>query len=159
MSLRTSDYNAVTSTKVPCHDRAKSKTAARVPQYQLLLDLPTYRLPLAGIVSILHRVSGLLMAILLPFIIWMFDNSISSEISFDSFTSVFAGPFGWFAKLVCLALIWAYLHHFCAGVRHLVMDVNHHAVNKQTGKSTAAVVLCISVALTVVLGAKLFGLY
>jgi succinate dehydrogenase / fumarate reductase cytochrome b subunit len=43
------------------------------------------------------------MAILLPFIIWMFDNSISSEISFDSFTSVFAGPFGWFAKLVCLA--------------------------------------------------------
>ena len=99
------------------------------------------------------------MAILLPFIIWMFDKSISSEISFDSFTSVFAGPFGWFAKLVCLALIWAYLHHFCAGVRHLVMDVNHHAVNKQTGKSTAATVLVISVALTVVLGAKLFGLY
>lgn len=122
-------------------------------------DLPTYRLPPAGIVSILHRVSGLLMFLLLPFIIWMFDKSVSSEISFDGFTAVFAGSFGWFAKLVCLALIWAYLHHFCAGVRHLVMDVNHHAVNKQTGKSTALAVLAISLALTVVLGAKLFGLY
>ncbi|GGH50227.1 succinate dehydrogenase cytochrome b-556 subunit [Comamonas phosphati] len=122
-------------------------------------DLPTYRLPPAGIVSILHRVSGLLMFLLLPFIIWMFDKSVSSEISYDGFTAVFAGSFGWFAKLVCLALIWAYLHHFCAGVRHLVMDVNHHAVNKQTGKSTALTVLVISLALTAVLGAKLFGLY
>ena len=109
--------------------------------------------------SILHRISGLLMALLLPFIIWMFDKSVTSEISFESFTAVFAGQFGWFAKLVCLALIWAYLHHFCAGVRHLIMDVNHHAVNKQTGKSTAVAVLVISVALTVVLGAKLFGLF
>ena len=125
----------------------------------LLKDLPTYRLPPAGIVSILHRISGLLMFLLLPFIIWMFDKSVSSEISFDGFTAVFAGSFGWFAKLVCLALIWAYLHHFCAGVRHLVMDVNHHAVNKQTGKSTALTVLVISLALTAVLGAKLFGLY
>jgi succinate dehydrogenase / fumarate reductase cytochrome b subunit len=122
-------------------------------------DLPTYRLPPAGIVSILHRISGLLMFLLLPFIIWMFDKSVSSEISYDGFTAVFAGSFGWFAKLVCLALIWAYLHHFCAGIRHLVMDVNHHAVNKQTGKSTALTVLAISLALTAVLGAKLFGLY
>ena len=140
---------------------AKAATPRREFRNIAPLDVLFYarRMPPGAMVSILHRVSGLLMAILLPFIIWMFDNSISSEISFDSFTSVFAGPFGWFAKLVCLALIWAYLHHFCAGVRHLVMDVNHHAVNKQTGKSTAAVVLGISVALTVVLGAKLFGLY
>ncbi|MEQ6436895.1 succinate dehydrogenase, cytochrome b556 subunit [Comamonas sp. w2-DMI] len=125
----------------------------------LFKDLTTYRLPPAGIVSILHRVSGLLMFLLLPFIIWMFDRSVSSEISYDGFTAVFGGSFGWFAKLVCLALIWAYLHHFCAGIRHLVMDVNHHAVNKQTGKSTALTVLAISLVLTVVLGAKLFGLY
>lgn len=109
--------------------------------------------------SILHRVSGLLMFLLLPFVIWMFDKSVSSEISFDTFTSVFQGQFGWLAKLVCLGLIWAYLHHFCAGVRHLVMDINHHAVNKQTGKTTAVTVLVISLALTVVLGAKLFGLF
>lgn len=122
-------------------------------------DLPTYRLPPAGIVSILHRISGLMMFILLPFILWMMDMSLTSEISFDGFTSVFAGPFGWFLKLVCLALIWAYLHHFCAGVRHLFMDVNHHAVNKQFGKTSALVVLVLGVGLTLILGAKLFGLY
>ena len=137
----------------------KAKQRPEFRNINFFSDLPTYRLPLAGIVSILHRISGLLMALLLPFIIWMFDKSVTSEISFESFTAVFAGQFGWFAKLVCLALIWAYLHHFCAGVRHLIMDVNHHAVNKQTGKSTAAAVLVISVVLTVVLGAKLFGLF
>jgi len=66
---------------------------------------------------------------------------------------------GWFFKLVALALIWAYLHHFCAGLRHLWMDVSHKAVSKQFGKSSAVTTLALSIGLTVVLGAKLFGLY
>lgn len=61
-------------------------------------------------------------------------------------------------KLVALALIWAYLHHFIAGVRHLYMDVRH-AVSKEFGKSSAIVTLVLSLGLTAVLGAKLFGLY
>ena len=109
--------------------------------------------------SILHRVSGMIMFFLLPFIIWMFDKSLSSEISYGDFTSVFQGSWGWLAKLVCLALIWGYLHHFCAGVRHLLMDMNHHIVNKEFGKSSALVCFAISLVLTVALGAKLFGLY
>ena len=137
----------------------KAKQRPEFRNINFFSDLPTYRLPLAGIVSILHRVSGLLMALLLPFIIWMFDKSVSSEISFDSFTSVFAGQFGWFAKLVCLALIWAYLHHFCAGLRHIWMDVSHKSVNKEFGKSSAIVCFAISLILTAALGAKLFGLY
>lgn len=127
-----------------------------------LTDLPTYRLPAAGIVSILHRVSGALMFLLMPFIIWMFDTSISSEISFARFTAVFnigAGVVpGWFVKLVALALIWAFLHHFIAGLRHLWMDARH-AVSKEFGKSSAVFTLAASVGLTVALGAKLFGLY
>ncbi len=126
-------------------------------------DLTTYRLPPAGIVSILHRVSGALMFVLLPFIIWMFDTSISSEISFARFTNVFANGAGflpgWFIKLVALALIWAFLHHFIAGLRHLWMDVSHKAVTKEFGKSSAIFTLAASILLTVVLGAKLFGLY
>ena len=125
-------------------------------------DLTTYRLPPAGWVSILHRVSGLLMFILMPFIIWMFDKSISSELSFEYLTSAFAEGVsscpGWFLKLVALALIWAYLHHFVAGVRHLYMDATH-AVTKEFGKSSAIATLAIGVGLTVVLGAKLFGVY
>ena len=126
-------------------------------------DLPGYRLPAAGVVSILHRISGVVMFMLMPFIIWMFDKSISSELSFAKFTSAFnqgLGIFpGWFIKLVVLALIWAYLHHFIAGLRHLWMDVSHGAVTKDFGRQTAVFTLVASVLLTLVLGAKLFGLY
>ena len=126
-------------------------------------DLTTYRLPPAGIVSILHRVSGALMFLLLPFIIWLFDVSVSSEISFAKFKAAFNSGLGfmpgWFLKLVALALIWAYLHHFIAGLRHLWMDVSHAAVSKEFGHSSAIVTLALSVLLTLVLGAKLFGIY
>jgi succinate dehydrogenase / fumarate reductase cytochrome b subunit len=127
-----------------------------------LSDLPSYRLPAAGWVSILHRVSGALMFLLMPFIIWMFDSSITSEISFAKFAAAFNVGLGfipgWFMKLLALAIIWAYLHHFIAGIRHLYMDT-FHAVTKEFGKSSAVVTLVLSLGLTVVLAAKLFGLY
>jgi succinate dehydrogenase / fumarate reductase, cytochrome b subunit len=126
-------------------------------------DLPTYRWPLASIVSGMHRISGVLMFALMPFIIWMFDTSISSEISFARFRSAFTaglGVFpGWFIKLVALGLIWAFLHHFIAGLRHLWMDVSHAAVTKEFGAKSAVFTLAVSLLLTAVLGAKLFGLY
>lgn len=126
-------------------------------------DLRTYRLPAAGIVSILHRVSGALMFLLMPFIIWMFDKSISSEISFSKFKAAFnvgmLGLPGLVWKLVALALIWAYLHHSIAGLRHLWSDTHHSAVTKEFGKTSAVVTLALSVFLTLVLGAKLFGVY
>lgn len=126
-------------------------------------DLRTYRLPVAGWVSILHRVSGLTMFLLLPFIVWMFDTSLSSEISFARFTAIFKAGAGfvpgWCFKLLALALIWSYLHHFCAGLRHLWLDINHNAVTREFGRSSAQATLAVSLALTLVLGAKLFGLY
>ena len=133
----------------------------------IITDLPSYRLPAAGVVSILHRVSGFIMFLLFPFIIWMFDVSVSSEISFSRFTNAFGSGGGsgigfvpgWFVKLVGLALIWAYLHHFIAGLRHLWMDISHAAVSKEFGKSSALVTLALSIGLTAILGAKLFGWY
>ena len=142
-----------------------TELAKKRPEFRninALTDLPTYRLPAAGIVSILHRISGAIMFLLLPFIIWLFDTSVSSEYSFARFKAAFNIGLGfvpgWFLKLVALALIWAYLHHLIAGVRHLYMDARH-AVSKEFGKSSAVVTLVLSVGLTVVLGAKLFGLY
>ena len=142
-----------------------TELAKKRPEFRninALKDLPTYRLPPAGWVSILHRISGVLMFLLLPLIIWMFDNSISSEFSFAKFSAAFNIGLGfvpgWLMKLVALALIWAYLHHFIAGLRHLYMDICH-AVSKEFGKSSAIVTLALSLGLTAVLGAKLFGLY
>jgi succinate dehydrogenase / fumarate reductase cytochrome b subunit len=142
-----------------------TELAKKRPEFRninALTDLPTYRLPAAGIVSILHRISGVIMFLLLPFIIWMFDVSVSSEISFAKFTAAFNIGVGlvpgWFIKLVALAIIWSYLHHIIAGLRHLYMDMCH-AVTKEFGKSSAVVTLVVSLGLTAVLGAKLFGLY
>ena len=136
-------------------------TRAR-PGTMRLVDAVKYRLPLAGVVSILHRASGLLMFVLLPFVVWLFDTSISSEISYESFTAAFVVGLGvlpgWAVKLVVLALIWAFLHHLIAGVRHVWMDATH-SVSKAQGHSSAVVTLASSVLLTVALGAKLFGLY
>jgi succinate dehydrogenase / fumarate reductase cytochrome b subunit len=124
-----------------------------------LIDALQYRLPLAGLVSILHRASGVIMFVLLPFIIWMFDTSLTSEVSFATFTSVFnhgAGFLpGWFFKLIALALIWSYLHHLIAGVRHLWMDATH-AVSLEFGRQSAVFTLVVSILLTLALGAKLF---
>ncbi len=126
-----------------------------------LIDALQYRLPAAGVVSILHRASGMLMFVLLPFIVWMFDTSLSSEVSYARFTSVFVAGVGmlpgWFFKLVALALIWAYLHHFVAGLRHLWMDATH-SVSLQFGRQSAWFTFIVSIGLTVVLGVKLFFL-
>ena len=126
-------------------------------------DLTTYRMTPAAWVSILHRASGAILFLLLPLVIWLFDTSVSSEYSFARFKAAFETGLGfvpgWLLKLVVLGLIWGYLHHMIAGIRHLWMDISHDAVTKEFGKSSAFVTLILSIGLTVVLGAKLFGLY
>jgi succinate dehydrogenase / fumarate reductase cytochrome b subunit len=126
-------------------------------------DLPAYRWPLASIVSGMHRISGILMFALMPFIIWMFDTSVSSEISFAKFRAAFNQGLwifpGWMVKVVALVLIWAYLHHLVAGLRHVWMDVSHAAVSKEFGLRSAQFTLAASLLATLALGAKLFGLY
>jgi len=122
-------------------------------------DLTTYRLPPAGWVSILHRISGAAMFLLLPFTIWMFDASLTSEVSYEQFASVFsagaAGLPGWLWKLVAFALIWAYLLHFSAGLRHLWMDATHQ-VGLAFGRTSALVVIVLSTVVAFALGFKLF---
>lgn len=142
-----------------------SAVTRRRPEFRninALTDLPNYRLPVAGIVSILHRISGFILFLLMPFVIWLFDVSVTSEVSYESFRSAYLAGLGifpaWFVKLVTLGLIWGYLHHFVAGVRHLWMDMTH-SVSKEQGKSSAVATMVISLALTVLLGAKLFGLF
>ena len=118
-------------------------------------DVMHYRLPLAGYVSILHRVSGMLIFLLLPFILYLLDKSLTSEISFEylkGFTS------HWFVKLIILALAWSYLHHFCAGIRHLFMDL-HMGLDKDSGRKTSIGVLAVSLPLTLLVALKLFGAF
>ncbi|SAL07335.1 succinate dehydrogenase, cytochrome b subunit [Caballeronia calidae] len=112
-------------------------------------------MPLAGKVSILHRISGLLLFVCLPFILYLLDQSLTSEISFDAFKGFLANPI---VKIVTLVLSWAYLHHFCAGIRYLFLDM-HVGVNKEGGKQTALVVLIVSLLLTLAMALKIFGVF
>jgi succinate dehydrogenase / fumarate reductase cytochrome b subunit len=118
-------------------------------------QIVAYRLPAAGILSILHRVSGALMFLLLPFVLFLLDKSLTSELSFGTFKSVTSN---WFAKLVILALIWAYLHHFCAGIRHLFMDV-HLLLEKDSSRQSAIAVFAVSLVLWVAFALKIFGAF
>lgn len=120
-----------------------------------LIDATGYRLPLAGFVSILHRASGMLMFLLLPFILYLLDLSLTSEISFAVFQKFTSGVV---VKLVILALSWAYLHHFCAGIRHLLMDL-HVGLEKDSARRSAVTVLLISLVLTAAVALKLFGVF
>jgi succinate dehydrogenase / fumarate reductase cytochrome b subunit len=127
------------------------------PQFRNIhvTQLMNYRLPMAGIVSFLHRISGFLMFVLLPFVLYLFQLSIRSEDSFAYFHGIASNPF---VKLILLALVWAYLQHFCAGVRHLFMDV-HLAIEKDSARKSAAAVLAVSLILTALVGLKLFGAF
>jgi succinate dehydrogenase / fumarate reductase cytochrome b subunit len=141
---------------------ARRARAASRPGTMRLIDALGYRLPLAGVVSILHRASGALMFVLLPFVVWLFDVSLSSEASYERFTAAYAAGIGafpaWAVKVVTLALIWSYLHHAVAGLRHLWMDATH-SVSKEQGRSSAIATLAISIGLTLILMGKLFGWY
>ncbi|CAG4900450.1 succinate dehydrogenase, cytochrome b556 subunit [Paraburkholderia gardini] len=117
--------------------------------------LTAYRLPLAGRVSILHRLSGGLLFVFLPFLLYLFDQSLTSELSFEVFKGFLSNII---VKLITLVLAWAFLFHFCAGIRHLVMDM-HYAVSKEGGKQTSIIVLVVSSLLTIVFAAKLFGAF
>src|SRR5579864_2332575 len=114
-----------------------------------------YRLPLAGRTSILHRVSGVLLFVFLPFLLYLFDQSLTSELSFEVFKGFLSNIV---VKLITLVLAWAFLFHFCAGIRHLVMDT-HRAVTKEGGKQTSIVVLVVSSVLTLAFALKLFGAF
>jgi succinate dehydrogenase / fumarate reductase cytochrome b subunit len=116
------------------------------------LDLFSIRLPVPGLVSILHRISGFGLFLSLPLLLWLLDNSLHSRSSFARFQAAISTPL---MKLVLLGLLWAFLHHLFAGLRHIAMDLDW-GMTLPAGRATAKLVLVVSLTLTVVLGAMLW---
>lgn len=128
------------------------------PQYRNIhvSQILSYRLPPAGIVSILHRISGALLFLLgIPFILYLLQQSLTSEISFESYRAIVGSVLG---KLVLLVLGWAFIHHAVAGIRYLLLD-RHVGIQKEAARSSATAVLGITAVLTVVFALKLFGAF
>ena len=120
-----------------------------------LAQLVKYRLPWAGKVSILHRISGAAMFLMLPFILYLFDQSLASELSYQNFQAFTSNIL---VKIICLGLIWSFLHHFCAGIRYLLLDLEI-GIEKSESNRSAIIVLIVGLFLTAAVGLKLFGLY
>ena len=129
-----------------------SEMIKKRPKY---LNLVKIKLPLAGFASILHRVSGAGLFLMLPLLIWLFQLSLESAESFETFKSVAGHPF---VKLILLGLLWAFLHHFCMGIRILFIDI-HIGVEKAQAHATAKAVMVVSLLLTAILGATLLGVH
>lgn len=119
------------------------------PKYLNVLEI---KLPLPGWASIFHRVSGAGLFFMLPVLIWLLGLSLGSPESYAQFQSVTGF---WLVKLILLGLLWAYLHHFCMGIRILLIDV-HVGLEKATARASAIAVFAVSLTLTVILGAKLW---
>ena len=115
-------------------------------------NLSPLNLPLPGLVSILHRVSGLLLVAGLVWLLYLLEMSLSSADGFARFKLYVAHPL---VKLVLLGYLWAYLHHFCAGIRYLLLDI-HKGIDLPTARKTSYAVLAVSLGLTAILGAKLW---
>jgi len=116
------------------------------------LALHHIKLPLPGFVSILHRVSGLILFLALPLLLLMLQYSLRSIETYTQLLSVLAHPL---LKLMLLGLLWAFLHHFCAGLRYLAIDLRYITSLTQARNSSKAVMI-VSLALTVLAGAKLW---
>ena len=115
------------------------------------LDLTTIRLPLPGILSIIHRVSGAEIFLLLPVLLWLLQSSLASAESYALARDLVANPL---VKLVLFGLIWLYLHHFCAGIRYLLLDL-HKGIDLESARRSSKIVFAVSIALTLYVGGVL----
>lgn len=116
------------------------------------LDLTKIKLPIPGIISIMHRISGAVLFLVLPFLLCLLQSSLQSPDSYVQFRAVLDNPL---AKLVLIGLLWAFLHHFCAGIRYLALDM-HMGTALPDARTSSYAVLGVSMILTVIFGVWLW---
>lgn len=116
------------------------------------LDLLRIKLPVPGIVSILHRVSGALLFLLIPVLLYLLQRSLASPEGYAAVAAFFGH---WPVKLALIGVIWAFLHHLIAGLRYLALDL-HYGVELQPARASAKAVLAVSLVLTAALGVALW---
>ena len=112
------------------------------------LDLTKIRLPLPALVSIMHRVSGVVLFLFIPVLLWLWQESLTSPQSFGALKTVVSQPV---MKIVLLGVLWGYLHHLCAGIRHLALDLDL-GTELGAARASSKAVLAVSIGLTVVVG-------
>jgi succinate dehydrogenase / fumarate reductase cytochrome b subunit len=116
------------------------------------LSLTRIKLPVPGLVSILHRISGFGLFLFLPLLLWLLQSSLASPDSYVRYRDAIAHPL---MKLILIGLLWAFLHHLFAGLRFLMLDM-HYGTSLSAARNSSRAVLGISILLTIVLGVSLW---
>lgn len=117
------------------------------------LNLFAIRQPLPAIVSILHRITGALLFVVgIPLLLWLVQRSLASPEAFDAAMRALASPLG---KLVLLGLVWGYVYHLLAGLRHLALDL-HAGVRLAPARSSSALLLIVSLLLLIIIAVRLW---
>lgn len=146
------EFQASTSNKT-CAGKTESAASPRMPKPRpKYLNLMQIRLPVPGVISIMHRVSGAALFLLIPLLLYLLQTSLESQQGFASLKSAFASPL---AKLVLIGLLWAFLHHFCAGIRYLALDLDI-GTELPAARASSWAVIVVSVALTLACGVLLW---
>ena len=130
----------------------QAATPGMPPRRPKHLNLLKIHLPLPGVLSILHRVSGVLLAWSLPAALGALHVSLESEEGYECVAEFFAHPL---MKLVVWGAAWALFHHLCAGVRFLLLDF-HIGVELAAARKSAAAALAVSILMTLAFGVWLW---
>jgi succinate dehydrogenase / fumarate reductase, cytochrome b subunit len=117
-------------------------------------DLNLFNLPLPALVSIFHRITGVVMFLfMIPVALYLLQGTLKSESGFNFWKNVLTTfPI---VKLIMLGFIWAFVHHFYAGIRYLILDL-HIGIDKESARKTSVAVLVLGIITTLVIGARLW---
>jgi succinate dehydrogenase / fumarate reductase, cytochrome b subunit len=122
----------------------KSAAAKQRPKYY---DLNLLNLPMPGLVSIFHRITGVAMFLfLIPLALWILQSSLTSEATFAKWQSFYSMLV---VKLILIGFVWAFMHHLFAGIRYLLLDL-HIGIAKEPAQSSAKIVLVLGIVATAV---------
>jgi succinate dehydrogenase / fumarate reductase, cytochrome b subunit len=113
----------------------------------VFLNLLQIRLPIPGVVSIAHRISGVLLFLSIPLFLLLFQRSLQGEAGFEQVLAWLRNPL---VMLVTIVLVWSLLHHWLAGIRYLLIDVDI-GLERMAARRTAWVVITLAPVLTIVL--------
>jgi succinate dehydrogenase / fumarate reductase cytochrome b subunit len=117
-------------------------------------DLNLLNLPLPALVSIFHRITGVVMFLfLIPVTLYLLQGTLKSESGFNFWKNVLTTfPI---VKLILLGFVWAFVHHFYAGIRYLILDL-HIGIDKESARKTSVAVLALGIVTTIIIGARLW---
>jgi succinate dehydrogenase / fumarate reductase cytochrome b subunit len=115
-------------------------------------NLMTIKYPLTAIVSILHRLSGIFIFLLIPFLLWLLDVSLSSAVGFEHIHAMLMKPA---IKILVWLILIAFFYHLLAGIRHLLMDIGI-GENLYGGRLSAKIIIISTLILAILTGVWLW---